>query len=116
MSQTEAGDHGDENALGSARGNATSVTTQVKNEFNREAIPAWHSLFRGALCYVPGPYEQIQGTMTNGGVAELAEGGGLENVTEEIGSNVFNRLQRSWSGQFGTIRAAQNWATIWATH
>jgi hypothetical protein len=26
----------------------------------------------------PDPYEQIQGTITNGGVAELAEGGGLE--------------------------------------
>jgi len=27
---------------------------------------------------MPDPYEQIQGTITNGGVAELAEGGGLE--------------------------------------
>ena len=53
----------------------------------------------------------------NGEVAELAEGGGLENVTEEIGLNDFNRLRRYWSGQFSVIRAGSvlNWATIWAT-
>jgi hypothetical protein len=27
--------------------------------------------------------------------------GGLENVLEEIGLNVFNRLHRYWMGQFG---------------
>jgi hypothetical protein len=67
---------------------------------------------------MPDPYEQIQGTMTNGGVVELAEGGGLENVSEEIGLNVFNRLGRYWLGQFGMIRAGsvRNWATIRATN
>jgi hypothetical protein len=47
----------------------------------------------------------------------VVETGGLENVSEEVGLNVFNRLGRYWSGQFGMIRAesARNWATIWAT-
>jgi hypothetical protein len=30
--------------------------------------------------------------------------GGLENVSEEIELNDFNRLNRYWSGQFGIIR------------
>jgi hypothetical protein len=47
----------------------------------------------------------------------VVECGGLENVSEEIGLNVFNRPRRYWSGRLGMIwaRLAQNWATIWAT-
>jgi hypothetical protein len=47
----------------------------------------------------------------------VVETGGLENVSEEIRLNVFNRLHRYWLGQFGMIRAGlvRNWATIWAT-
>ena len=47
----------------------------------------------------------------------MVETGGLENVLEEIGLNVFNRLGRYWLGQFGMIRAGsvRNWATIRAT-
>jgi hypothetical protein len=44
---------------------------------------------------------------------------GLENILEESGWSVFNRLHRYryWSGQSGMMRAgsAQNWTTIWAT-
>jgi hypothetical protein len=41
-----------------------------------------------------------------------------ENVSEEIGLSVFNRLRRYRSGQFGMIRAgsARKRATIWATN
>jgi len=43
------GARGRERAGDQLAGNATSVTTQVKNEFNREAIPAHFAPFRDLM-------------------------------------------------------------------